>query len=384
MRYSSQIKSEQLEVGAATKEEESDLVCPFASIGGSKPSGLPKEALAVPQQPQTYNPPSPNTNVRHSRRASDPITAELHHSSLASPPPSISESAPKCPIRYLGQHSPEEVAQYFENHKHELPRSHEICVKRYQSNEESIRRLDAKYGDLVSMIRDLGITHKPLLPTTGDDEYEDVRLHQTEGNRRLEKWAEGVNGSCNEADDGPAVERGKEEEDSERGRGLERDVKSDRRLMEVRVGESPSRPWGIPVPPPEGRKTASGLLEHTEAGAPATTNAPGQAANTKRKACPLRSQQQQPQQNQQSHRQTSTDNPSPTTPPPAVQFKHNAAFISHQPTSTTTTATVTGGKAVAQQQMQMVFTGPVFVGYPVEQAMALLSGTGGGGGDMQG
>ncbi|KAK3060873.1 hypothetical protein LTR53_019968, partial [Teratosphaeriaceae sp. CCFEE 6253] len=30
-----------------------------------------------------------------------------------------------CPIRFMDQHSPEEVATYFEKHKHELPRSHE-------------------------------------------------------------------------------------------------------------------------------------------------------------------------------------------------------------------------------------------------------------------
>ena len=54
-----------------------------------------------------------------------------------------------CPIRFLDQHSPEEVATYFEKHKHELPRSHEVCVRRYQKNEEQIRKLDAKYGSPV-------------------------------------------------------------------------------------------------------------------------------------------------------------------------------------------------------------------------------------------
>jgi hypothetical protein len=39
-------------------------------------------------------------------------------------------------------------------------------------------------------------------------------------------------------------------------------------------------------------------------------------------------------------------------------------------------------KAPVQQQVpQMLFTGPVFIGYPIEQAVALLGQWAGGGGD---
>ncbi|CRK12934.1 hypothetical protein BN1723_017316, partial [Verticillium longisporum] len=77
-----------------------------------------------------------------------------------------SGNAAKCPIRYLDQHSPEEIAHYVETHKHELPRSHEVCVRRYQRSEDQIRKLDAKYGNLVSMVQCLSTLHKPMLPTS--------------------------------------------------------------------------------------------------------------------------------------------------------------------------------------------------------------------------
>ena len=54
--------------------------------------------------------------------------------------------------------------QYFEKHKHELPRSHEVCINRFQSNAQSIEELDRKYGDLVSMIQGLGQKHQDYLP----------------------------------------------------------------------------------------------------------------------------------------------------------------------------------------------------------------------------
>ncbi|KKF94247.1 hypothetical protein CFO_g3404 [Ceratocystis platani] len=68
-----------------------------------------------------------------------------------------------CPIRYLDKHTPEEIAQYVEKHKHQIPRSHEICVRRYQQSDEQVRKLDAKYGNLVSMIEGLSQLHKPML-----------------------------------------------------------------------------------------------------------------------------------------------------------------------------------------------------------------------------
>ena len=369
-----------------TQGKESSLARPFASMGESKPAGHPLGTPASPQQSQNRLPPLLESK-RHFRKVSDPITAELHGGSLASPPPSISAPTLKCPIRYLDQHSPEELAQYFESHKHELPRSHEICVKRFQSNQESIRQLDAKYGDLVSMIQSLGIRHKPLLPAKSDDEGDSVEAEQGRGDGRLERWAEGVDETYGEADEGFMAE----EDNSRRGR--DRDVNSDRLLKEIRVGESPSRPWGIPIPPLSEPKLVTDLPEHTieptdAGGATATTTNPiptltvpfpSREANTKRKACPIRTHQQpqppQPPPNQDPpQRQNSTpynknnDDNSPGPPrtslPPSIQLKHNAAFV--------TPMAVGGGGP------QIVFTGPVFVGFSVEEARAVLGGWNGG------
>ena len=138
---------------------------------------------------------------------------------------------------------PEEVvwSRYFETHKHEIPRSHEICVKRYQRNEQDIRKLDAKYGNLVSMIQGLGQKHQPMLPTK--EEENSVEVEQA-SNERVEDWAKAV--STDGVDHEEERLFPEDEED--------RESRFDRPLKEVRVGESPSRPWGISVPildPPE-------------------------------------------------------------------------------------------------------------------------------------
>lgn len=138
-----------------------------------------------------------------------------------------------CPIRFLDQHSPEEVATYFEKHKHELPRSHEVCVMRYQSNEEQIKQLDAKYGNLVSMIQGLGQKHKDMLPEDPDDAMEDEHPEDVLDDAKVRKWASSVSAQAPAADD---------------DEGDERQSHFERPLRDIRVGESPSRPWGIPVP----------------------------------------------------------------------------------------------------------------------------------------
>jgi hypothetical protein len=170
----------------------------------------------------------------------DPIAAEFHPDkvSINSVPPSA-QAPGKCPIRFLDQHSPEEVAKYFENHKHEIPRSHEICVKRYQQNEQSIRQLDAKYGNLVNMIQGLGVKHKQYLP--GDAQNESLRPKRSSV-EAVEKWTDGLSHKSLD----PMVEALPRE--SGMGEEEQRKPHFERSLREVRVGESPSRPWGIFVP----------------------------------------------------------------------------------------------------------------------------------------
>jgi hypothetical protein len=62
----------------------------------------------------------------------DPIAAEFYGGGLVGSGAASAQHNPsKCPIRYLDQYSPEEVTKYFENYKHEIPRSHAVCISRY-------------------------------------------------------------------------------------------------------------------------------------------------------------------------------------------------------------------------------------------------------------
>ena len=199
--------------------------------------------------------------------------------------PDSAASGPACPIRFLDQHKPEDIAKYFEQHKHELPRSHEICVKRFQDNDASIRELDAKYGNLVAMIQGLGAKHQPMLPTNPKEE--DIReVHAAQHgeerlNRRVEEWASAMTESNVAVAGSSALEARPVPPDAKDGAGSELLVNSDehrmdeteqhplhetsavetdaadaegrashfaRPLKDVRVGESPTRPWGIPIP----------------------------------------------------------------------------------------------------------------------------------------
>ncbi|KAJ5698222.1 hypothetical protein N7462_000227 [Penicillium macrosclerotiorum] len=168
----------------------------------------------------------------------DPIKAEQEERRSSTTPSAVRSvdrssqgrcPVSRCPIRYLDKHSPEEIAEYVERHKHEIPRSHAICVKRYQRDPQNMRQLDAKYGGLINMISGLSVKHQAFLP---DRQTNGVGTSPSASTERVEKWAENVDpatpGPPNQVDD--------------------RDNHFDRPLREVRVGESPSRPWGIPVP----------------------------------------------------------------------------------------------------------------------------------------
>jgi hypothetical protein len=214
------VDSEILEHDFTTRNgTHSNLDCPFAKITNGDP---PKET-------------------------SDPIAAEFHgDGSVGSGTAYAQQNPNKCPIRYLDQHSPEEVAKYFENHKHEIPRSHAICISRYQQNDAKIRQLDAKYGNLRDMIQSLGVQHQQYLPAK--DRQEHVRRPSSPPVAvAVEQWAGNVSRRSAEADAAPIVaqtgENGAEDEDQgERVHNFERP------LREIRLGESPSRPWGIAVP----------------------------------------------------------------------------------------------------------------------------------------
>ena len=252
----------------------------------------------------------------------DPIAAEFHPD-IASARSVATEQRPgQCPIRFLDQHSPEEVAQYFENHKHEIPRSHEICVRRYQGDETSVRQLDAKYGNLVNMIQGLGVKHKAYLP--GKDRIEEQGNAPT---RKVETWADDVDSHSEPTP--PTHESAVEEEDA-------RVSRFEKPLREIRVGESPSRPWGISVPPdkeptPSALQSEAGVDHSDPKPIPAASKAPP-------RKCPV------------DHGQAK--------PFPQTSSKENDDTRESQNTPT-----------------QIIFNGPVFFGYSAEQVAILLQNT---------
>ncbi|KAI9812366.1 MAG: hypothetical protein M1826_002854, partial [Phylliscum demangeonii] len=248
-------------------------------------------------------------------------------------------SAPKCPIRFLGRHSAEEVAEYFERHKHEIPRSHEVCVSRYRSNEESIRQLDAKYGNLESMIQELGLKHQSLLPKDPDNaprgEFVELRTP-------IKEWARAVSEANDSRNDDLVSEH--------RPRG--RDFGP--LLRDVRVGESPSRPWGIRVPidarlgvhdAPVARDAADGQDSSAHAELLAT--------NTSRSRPPQDVQR--------------TSAPGCLDEPPAKIRDPASPSVKEQKSH--------GGSSPPQilsSQSHMTFTGPVFIGYPSKDVATIL------------
>lgn len=292
--------------------------------------------------------------------SADPICAAMYAETMCSAPPSVTGSGAKCPIRYMDQHSPEEVAKYFETHKHEIPRSHEVCVKRYQRNENDIRKLDAKYGNLVSMIQGLGHKHQPML-----SKEEDAVEVEHASDERVESWAKGV-----------SVDGIKNEEELAADHDEYREGRFDRPMREIRVGESPSRPWGISVPIQDDPLPQPSL--DPPAHPVSTEHEPKPAGK-----CPFGhgAKVAEKQTSPQVEPPAETKKPSGKCPFPQEQMAKGAGTMQE--------GEVGPGVPPAQNQPvfihpseipklggagshQMLFTGPVFIGYPVEQAMALM------------
>lgn len=278
--------------------------CPFAAMSHIGEQETTKVDSSGLKRPDSL--PTPPHTQEHFARVPGEDAPDRHNS----PPPSVSESISKCPIRMLDERSPEEIAQFFENHKHEIPRSHEICVRRYQSDSQTIRELDAKYGNLANMIKGLGVKHQPLLPSKEDNEDDDAAI-DTKSMRKVENWAHNVD-VLQESADMRNVSNTQSSGPDE-GQGY-----FDGPLKEIRVGESPSRPWGIYVPaaiPP------LNLRESTSTPTPKDAQTNARDAHIEDRA-----------RNASGHR---TDEPRDDKP-------------------------------------RMLFTGPVFIGYGPEQAAAFI------------
>ncbi|CAK7214917.1 hypothetical protein SBRCBS47491_002313 [Sporothrix bragantina] len=441
---------------------------------------------AVPADTKT-----PNTNGNGGGNApshlDDPICAALaEEGSYQRAPSSGGGAAPRCPIRFLDQHSPEEVAHYVETHKHQLPRSHAICLKRYNKNEQQIRKMDAKYGNLVNMISGLGQFHQPMLASAepapggtdngggtggvilgvGERDEEEVvdraTLHK-DSHDRVKKWANGVSASGEDAD-GEDADANNDADivgddvngqgESLRGRRRsmaysggressgsggdntdpERESHFDRPLKEVRLGESPSRPWGIAVPVTSISRDAAAQPPLSPPAAPVRMPSPMRApvrSPTVSPSKPVPQQQDKPvrkcpfdhskfglgiapppghapideddDDNDETAEAGAAETPRPEAglgkslqPEPFTPIKPQMPHIPHlshpppqaeaktQPQQTFTqpafvnfpqqTAAQAGAAAGAPSGTapQMVFTGPVFIGYPMEQAAQFL------------
>jgi len=320
------------------------LCCPFAKANGLPVSPIKDDSATAL-----------NLNDICGHEDLDPIKAELNQDKLSSTARSA-KSAPRCPIRYLDQHSPEEMAQYFENHKHEIPRSHAICVKRYQKNSESVRQIDAKYGSLVNMIQGLGQKHRPYFPTAGRKR---TSTYTSVSAERVDKWAKDVSSKSLEPVPASTREGNNNQEPSDRSGRFERP------LREVRVGESPSRPWGIPIPvPPQPLpKPPPQSVNFFESKRPAFSNhgsIPTTIRSTNR--CPF-------------NKNASNKEPVlPSEPLPSnSQKSHNAEGATPKAqTSKDPTSPPPGTNPMLSSSARIVINGPVLFGYSAEQAIHLI------------
>lgn len=351
--------------------KKSSLLCPFVTMldGTNSPKKPNSQGTSTRESDRPLTPSDTKDPTPH--HSADPICAQMYAETMSSPPPSATGSAAKCPIRYLDQHSPEEIARYFETHKHEIPRSHEICVKRYQRNEDDVRMLDAKYGNLVSMIQGLGQKHQPMLPTKEEQEAYEV---ERSSNERVENWANAVSADGIE----PLMETRSAPADDREGR-------FDRPLKEVRVGESPSRPWGISVPFDQ-------PLERPISPPPAPVSVPLESFQSKPAGkCPFGNMAESNAATNGEIRPSSQPQTPPietTRPLGKCPFGHDQKDVKNEaPPSTNYDHHIPTPPVVHSQPTfiqpndipkqggggpQMVFTGPVFIGYPMEQAVAFM------------
>ncbi|KAF2465411.1 uncharacterized protein BDR25DRAFT_336879 [Lindgomyces ingoldianus] len=344
-----------LEKDFTTPGTPSKLGCPFSTGSGRQ------SPLATPRSSGSRM----SLRGRRSKRPSfnDPIRAEICGNDPISASASVEGSAAVCPIRFLDQHAPEDVAKYFENHKHEIPRSHEVCIKRFQSNAESIQQLDRKYGNLVSMIQGLGMKHQPWLPKEPDDIIEEPQ-EQAEGEAddKVEKWATAVDASLR------GCTPDQETESSDPGLNETRTAHFDRPLKEIRVGESPSRPWGIAIPAKYNNAESSssiGSPPTASPGHPITTDHPTGETPRKADKCPFDhnamakpAEQTEPHDSGRPALQPEGVTPSQPPPPPAPA-PPQAERMNDEPDT-------------PRIIPQMIFNGPVFLGYPPDQLMSLL------------
>ncbi|KAK2740459.1 hypothetical protein FQN57_006086 [Myotisia sp. PD_48] len=304
----------------------------------------------------------------------DPINAERNRDRATSTTRSVQSSGPLCPIRFLENHSPEELAEYFQKHKHEIPRSHSLCIRRYQNDPQSSRKLDAKYGNVINMVQGLGAYHKPYLSTPLEiEETAELLPSGSHSAERVEKWAEDV--SINPTPEGPSPDG--DQTYVEPGVERERESHFERSLRDVRVGESPSRPWGIHVPlsqePVESadafltipRADAEGNISHYDSPPTITKEeVPDVTSNGRLSALGQTSTYEVDTNVAEARLALEDDMDSSEQSKPSFSEELTAP----QPPAGTTNPP----PPMTSSQPKMVFNGPVFFGYTAEAAALLL------------
>lgn len=397
-----------LEKDFTVQGKKSDLACPFSARpnqnGALSPSGNAEgvddsqgpagKVAAASASPAAVAAAADTTP----HKSSDPICAAMLEDHTSIPAEAAAAAASQCPIRFLDKHSPEEIAHYVETHKHEIPRSHEVCVRRYQRNEEQIRKLDAKYGNLVSMVEDLSHLHRPMLPPADGDRSRS-NVAEVDGTspsiQRVEDWAQTiVAGEPAEVD---AIKPTPAKDGDDDGR---REGRFDRPFREVRLGESPSRPWGIPVPLPVGVRSDDVIPEPARESSPVPPLNPHLAAGmptqidrsagtrTESKRCPFDHTKLSGFQGMLRPKEppvaaaiggggppislradTRFDGPSSTLKDDPMMMPSSPP---QQPTFINLPEATRGDNNSSQPQVVINISGPVFIGYPMEQALQFM------------
>ncbi|CAI7581712.1 unnamed protein product [Penicillium pancosmium] len=368
-----------LEKDFTTNGTQGNLHCPFSKPPRSPhPGSMQNGGAANSEGPKIRIDTCGNPD-------SDPIKADIEERRSSTTPSAHTSGSrcpvSRCPIRYLDKHSPEEIAEYVERHKHEIPRSHAICVKRYQRDPQNMRQLDAKYGGLINMISGLSAKHQAFLPQQANGNGNDDQASHSASTERVEKWAENVDPVAPDTPNTNENGHGhKEEEDGENKEDDDsRESHFDRPLREVRVGESPSRPWGIHVPlaeqlpaPVPFSGSASGPMSPPAPVGPLDTS-PGDAPPKPAGRCPF-----------------GHDAPKPKPEEPVVKPESLGSPWANWGKSLEEKPVDEGAAARQQQQKQqseeptspqsetkpppahITFNGPVFFGYSAEQTASLM------------
>ncbi|KAJ4295342.1 hypothetical protein N0V90_007353 [Kalmusia sp. IMI 367209] len=378
LRIQTNADTSSLEKDFTTAGTPSKLGCPFAaSSARQSPLATPRSSISR----MSYK-------GRRSKRPSfnDPIRAEIcGNDGPASVSASVEGSAAVCPIRFLDQHDPEDVAKYFEKHKHELPRSHEVCINRFQSNTESIQQLDRKYGDLVSMIQGLGEKHQAWLPEEPDDVDEAPVAPEDEAKTdvKVEKWATAVTASLQNSVPGEDEVDVPEPTPDEA-----RTPHFDRPLKEIRVGESPSRPWGIHIPAKYTDAESSSSVGSAATASPQLpldTSRPIGETPKKTGGCPFGHLVKGDGSKVQEHDAAIETVPKPVADAPVSSLGHPIdpnptkqpepepePEPEHESEAKPEATPRAAPPEIPKVVPQMVFNGPVFLGYPPEQLMLLF------------